>query len=163
MQESKLDSQAVEIIGKNKLINELLKAGIEVASPIRDRGIDLIAYIDIDKDNKLQSFVACPLQMKAATKHRFGIERKYEKFSNLLLVFVWYVSDPNSNVIYALAYREAIEVGEEMGWITTKAWQEGNYYNTNEPSKKLLTLLEKYQMTSEKWRDKVKNTGKSFL
>lgn len=44
MQESKLDSQAVEILGKNKLINELLKAGLEVASPIRDRGIDLIAY-----------------------------------------------------------------------------------------------------------------------
>lgn len=163
MQESKLDSQAVEILGKNKLINELLKAGIEVASPIRDRGIDLIAYIDIDKDNQLQSFVACPLQMKAATKHRFGIERKYEKFSNLLLVFVWYVGEPSSNVTYALTYHEAIEVGEEMGWTTTKAWQEGNYYNTNEPSRRLLNLLEKHQMTSEKWWDKVKNTGKSFI
>lgn len=38
MHENKLDSQAVEILGKNKLINELLKAGLEVAFPIRDRG-----------------------------------------------------------------------------------------------------------------------------
>lgn len=163
MQESKLDSQAVEILGKNKLINELLKAGLEVASPIRDRGIDLIAYIDIDKDNQLQSFVACPLQMKAATERRFSIDRKYEKFSKLLLVFVWEVSDPNSNIIYALTYHEAVEVGKEMGWTITRSWQEGNYYNTNKPNEKLVNLLEKYQMTSEKWWDKVKNTGVSFV
>ena len=39
-----VDSQLIEIIGRNRLINELLRGGLEVATPLRDRGIDLIAY-----------------------------------------------------------------------------------------------------------------------
>lgn len=162
MQESKSDSQIVEILGRNKLINELLKAGLEVASPIRDRGIDLITYIDINKDDRLQSFIACPLQMKAATKRRFSVSQKYEKFSNLLLTFVWYVDDPNRNIIYALTYREAVKVAEEMGWTKTEAWKKGKY-SSNNPSERLVKLLDNYKMTSEKWRNKVANTGLNFV
>ncbi|MGA3024700.1 MAG: hypothetical protein ABSF98_08030 [Bryobacteraceae bacterium] len=42
----KRDSQVVKVLGRNLLIAELLGAGLEVALPIRDRGIDLIAYAD---------------------------------------------------------------------------------------------------------------------
>lgn len=41
-----LDSQTVEIIGRNRLIHDLLLAQLEIALPLRDRGIDLIAYKD---------------------------------------------------------------------------------------------------------------------
>lgn len=43
-----VDSQVVELLGRNRLIDELLRAGLEVAVPERDRGIDLIAYLDLD-------------------------------------------------------------------------------------------------------------------
>ena len=41
---NQMDTQMIEIMGRNRLIDELLRAGLEVALPLRDRGIDLIAY-----------------------------------------------------------------------------------------------------------------------
>src|SRR5205085_571466 len=58
------DGQIVELRGRNWLVGELLRAGLEVARPERDRGIDLIAYADLDATGR---FVARPIQMKAAT------------------------------------------------------------------------------------------------
>ena len=55
------DTQKIEIIGRNRLINELLAADLEVAQPLRDRGIDLIAYLDID--DAIDRFVAFPIQL----------------------------------------------------------------------------------------------------
>ena len=71
-------------MGRNRLIEQLLEAGLEVALPLRDHGIDLIAYAD----RRDPSFVACPIQMKAGTLKSFGIDRKYEKFPNLIHAFV---------------------------------------------------------------------------
>ena len=42
-----VDSQVIELLGRNRLVSELLRAGLEVAIPARDRGIDLIAYLDL--------------------------------------------------------------------------------------------------------------------
>jgi hypothetical protein len=39
-----MEPQIVEILGRNRLIDELLRAGLEVATPERDRGIDLLVY-----------------------------------------------------------------------------------------------------------------------
>lgn len=37
----RVDTQLVELAGRNWLASELLRAGLEVARPERDRGIDL--------------------------------------------------------------------------------------------------------------------------
>ena len=42
-----MDSQVVEVLGRNRLVSDLLQAGLEVALPVRDRGVDLIAYADL--------------------------------------------------------------------------------------------------------------------
>lgn len=39
---SGLDTQQVEIIGRHWLIGEAVRAGLEVAEPVRDNGIDLL-------------------------------------------------------------------------------------------------------------------------
>src|SRR5437667_4051303 len=64
-----MDTQMIEIMGRNRLIDELLRAGLEVALPLRDRGIDLIAYVDLA--DQVSAFVACPIQMKAASGRFF--------------------------------------------------------------------------------------------
>jgi len=61
-----LDTQVVEIIGRQRMIAELLQDGLEVAMPIRDRGVDLIAYADLNQ--QLTRFAARPIQMKASTR-----------------------------------------------------------------------------------------------
>lgn len=81
------DTQQVEILGRNRLINELVSADLEVALPLRDRGVDLIAYADLD--SQTAAFAGCPIQLKASSERYFGVHRKYAKFANIILAYVW--------------------------------------------------------------------------
>jgi len=151
-----MDSQQIELIGRNRLVNELLEAGLEVARPERDHGIDLIVYAE------QPTFVAMPIQMKAASKESFNVDRKYEKTPNLLLVFIWNLRNGEEPATYALTYREAETVAETMGWTKTPSWNTGGKhgtkargYGTRNPSSRLMELLKPFRMTPEKWREKI--------
>ena len=148
-----IDAQAIELVGRSQLTSELLRAGIEVASPLRDRGIDLIAYVDTG--DGVTAFTAVPIQMKAASARSFSINRKYDKFPNLLHAYVWGIQASECLATYALTQREAVEVGEAMGYTATDSWRISGLYSTTKPSAKLIALLEPYLMTPEKWKAKV--------
>lgn len=147
-----MDSQVVEVLGRNQLVEELLRAGLEVARPVRDRGVDLIAYADLD--SKVESFIARPIQMKAASRRSFGVNLKYAKFPNLLIAHVWHLAAPESTVTFALSYSEACEVAGKMGWTKTESWKKGSYVNTR-PGARLRDLLEQYRMTPERWWERI--------
>jgi hypothetical protein len=146
---SSTEPALVEIIGRHRLIQELLSVGLEVAVPQRDRGIDLIAYVD--RDSRVSTFVAVPIQMKAATGRSFSINRKYAPFRNLLHAFVWGLGGGAEPVTYALTQAEALAIGESMGWTKTESWRQTGLYTTQQPSKRLLAHLEPYRMTPEAW------------
>lgn len=150
-----MDSQTVEIIGRNYLVSRLVSDGLEVARPERDRGVDLIAYLDL---NEVGRFVACPIQMKAATTASFSLSAKYERIAQLLLAHVWYANDPNQACAYALRYDEAKTVADQMGWTRTESWRTG-VYSTTRPSLRLQTLLEPYRMGDGDWLRKVQEAG----
>ena len=59
------DTQVVEVLGRNRLIEILLRDCVEVAIPMRDKGIDLVAYFCVGA--RSSRFVAVPIQMKAAS------------------------------------------------------------------------------------------------
>jgi len=84
-----MDTQTIELVGQHRLASELLLAGLEVAFPARDRGVDLIAYAEVGRG--LGGFVARPIQMKVASRRSFGIWKKYEKIHGLILAFVWHL------------------------------------------------------------------------
>jgi hypothetical protein len=127
-----MDSQTVEIIGRNYLVSMLVSDGLEVARPERDRGVDLIAYLDLDEAGR---FVACPIQMKAATTASFSLFSKYQRIAQLLLAYVWYANDPDQACAYALRYDEAKSVADQMGWTRTESWRRGGY-STTRPSRR---------------------------
>lgn len=143
-----MDTQIVELIGRQFLTTELLRAGLEVATPIRDRGIDLIAYADIDK--RLPRFTSCPIQMKAAMTRCFSLAVKYAKVRNLLIAYVWNLFESDKAVVYALTYAEAYAVADTLGWTRTASWKQGTY-STTRPSERTVQLLQPYKMTPEKW------------
>jgi len=95
-----MDAQLVEMLGRHRLIAELLRANLEVAIPARDRGIDLIAYADLE--TQVTRFSACPIQLKAALGGSFSVDRKYAKFSRLAdcLRLVPRRSHPDSHVCH---------------------------------------------------------------
>jgi hypothetical protein len=96
------DKQVIEILGRNRLVDELLSAGLEVALPLRDRGIDLIAYAD--SGDGLPEFAARPIQMKAASCESFSLDSKYSKFHDMILAFIWNIGSDGAGgpVTYAL-------------------------------------------------------------
>src|SRR6185312_16777142 len=143
---AKLDSQVIELLGHNRLTDEILRAGLEVAHPARDRGVDLIAYADLE--TRTPSFVSRPIQMKAASTQSFSIDRKYSKFPDLLIAFVWNLQNGAQTTTFAMSYVEAIKIGDEMGYTATNSWQCG-IYSTTRPSGCLRELLEPYRMTPE--------------
>lgn len=154
--EIKLDTQTIELVGQHRLASELLLAGLEVAFPARDRGVDLVAYIDIDKVGG--RFIAKPIQMKAASERSFGIWEKYAKINDLIFAFVWHVDGASPPETYALTYQESLAVADTMGWTKERTWTtKGRWDNTN-PGKTIRKLLEPHRMTPEKWWEKV--TGK---
>lgn len=143
-------------MGRNRLVNDLYRAGIEVSQPLRDRGIDVIAYFDLAiKDSKFQ---AVPIEIKASSTQAFSVNRKYAKISNLVIAYIWGLSRSEEELTFALTYSEATEVAEKMGWTATASWAKGNY-STSSPSKKLRHLLEPFEMTPEKWVDKLRYMG----
>ena len=148
-----MDTQTVEILGTQLLIEQLVRAGLEVARPIRDRGIDLITYADLG--DEFERFHARPLQLKARPNRDFGINRKYQKFPDLIITYVWNVRSEDDTEVLALTYDEAIDVGDQLGWTETKSWQEGNRYTTTNPSSRVLDALEPYFMSPERWWEKI--------
>ncbi len=146
----------VEVVGRNYLVTRLVSDGLEVARPERDRGVDLIAYLDLAEEGR---FVAAPIQMKAATESYFTLSKKYAKIAQLLLVHVWYVTAPDRACAFALTYPEALTVADEMGWLSTPSWQQRGTYTTTAPSARLMKLLEPYEMGPEGWRAKVQEAG----
>jgi hypothetical protein len=152
-----LDSQQIELIGRNLLTGLLLRDGLEVARPERDRGVDLIAYIDLDAGGG--PFLACPIQVKAHARAAFAVDRKYEKFPNLLLAFLWNVVEPNRLEAFCLNYQEALQVATTLGWTATASWSSG-IYSTTRPSVRVKEMLEPHRMAPGLWRAKVKEVAR---
>lgn len=152
-----MDTQLVEILGRHRLIAELLRANLEVAIPARDRGIDLIAYADLG--TQVARFSACPIQLKAAIGGSFSVDRKYAKFPNLLIAYVWYLADPAKTVTYAITHPEAVAVADTMGYTRTSSWEKGLYVTTR-PSPQLVAQLKPFRMTPEKWWEKITDCGR---
>jgi hypothetical protein len=155
--EPRLDSQLVEFLGRQQLVSELVRAGIEVAEPIRDRGVDLIAYVD--KGDAVSRFGARPIQMKASSSRAWGINRKYVPFADLLMAYVWHVSEPARAVTYAMTHAQAVDIAETMGYANSPSWRDGGAYTTSNPSARLVELLEPHRMTSERWRALISASG----
>ena len=148
------DTQVIEILGKNFLINQLLRAGVEVAVPVRDNGIDLVVYLS--KEQFLGGYPARPIQIKAASARSFSIDKKYEKYPSLILTFIWHLDDPRNVVVYGLDYQDAMDVATRMGYTKTESWHKGHYVNTK-PSEKLLKLLRPYKMTADRWKSTLRD------
>lgn len=138
------DSQLVEIAGKHLLISRLVAAGYEVAEPLRDRGIDLIVYRDKN------GFSALPVQMKASTQESFSLDRKYEKFSDMLIAYVWNVNAGEKGEVYLLTFDQALKVMDAKGYSKTDSWLKNGYYFVRNAGRELKELLKPYRMQLQK-------------
>lgn len=147
-----VDSQQIELVGRGLVIESLARGAVEVAQPLRDRGIDLVAYFD-----ESPRFAACPLQLKVSSARAFGLDAKYGSVPSLLLVYVWNADDRDDSVILALTFAEALAVCDDFGWTSKPSWINGKRWQTNKPSKALVNKLMRYRIGPEQWRDRIED------
>jgi hypothetical protein len=151
----KADGQLIELAGRNWLVSQLIQAGIEVARPERDRGIDLIAYIDPPR------FVAVPIQMKAFSEASFSVYRK--RYRGMLFVCVWHVKDSSQTVAFAMTWSEAQTIFRKMKWKADGVWRtKGSWFvRSVAPDGSLAKLLSNHRMTPGKWPAKIQQAANS--
>jgi len=147
------DSQLTEIAGKHLLISRLVAAGFEVAQPLRDKGIDLVAYRDGEGGKE---FAAYPIQLKASSHESFSLDMKYKRFPHLLIAYVWNVQTPERSDVYALTFDDALQVMETKGYAKTDSWTKKGYYFVRSAGPELKEILKPFKMTTERWQEKLK-------
>ena len=106
-----IDSQLIELEARNRLVDCIIGADLEVAMPVRDDGADLIVYSRKGDG----AFSARPVQLQTATRPRFAVDRnKYEGRQGLIMAYVW---GEDRSTIYVLAYDPDVHyIAKEMGW-----------------------------------------------
>ncbi len=125
-----LDNQQIELVGRAALETELVRHGFEVARPHRDKGIDLLVFLD----EPAKPFAALPIQMKAYTGTTFGVWRKYGRMKGLVLVYIWNIlTEPR---FFMMTYSEAArlvpaERKRTPSW--NKPLAKGGWYWTKAP------------------------------
>ena len=135
-----LDTKQVELIATSWLEMQLLQQGYEVARPLRDKGIDLIAYRD-DEDHV---FSATPIQVKSARKRTFSIERKYAN-RGIVMAYIWEATSGQPE-LFLVPYDDAVDLLGNIGdALNSASWLEKGGYSSQAPSKKLCDELEKYR------------------
>jgi hypothetical protein len=145
------DSQQVEIFGRSALTAQLVADGLEVATPERDIGIDLLAYT-------LDPWGVVPVQMKCSRNAVFSVHRKYSRFPGLLMVYVWNVGSEDVE-FYAMAWDEAHAIADRLGWTRTRSWEEGPQgggYGTTRPSARVREELAVHRMRPGAWPNLVR-------
>ena len=145
-----LDPGAIELIGTHLLIAELLADGIEVAIPIRDRGVDLIAYLE--KHDRIDRFYSRPIQLKVASKRAFSLDEKYANIRDVLMVYVWGATGTEADrEFYAMTYEQAKQLLVDKEHHLTKSWTGKGKFAISHPALALVSAMQPYKMARGKW------------
>ena len=73
-----------------------------------------------------------------------------------LLVYLW-IRHSGECVTYALTYDEAYRIMREKGYTNTHAWNVLGGYSVTHSGSELKGMLEAFQMSPKKWRDRIRN------
>lgn len=117
-----LDSQQKELIARAAFEAELIRRGFEVARANRDKGIDLIVFLD----EPSKPFSARPIQLKASSGTRFGLQQQYAVTDGLILAYAWNIL--TAPRFFLLGYADAERLLPENAK-KTRAWLEGRAYS----------------------------------
>lgn len=120
------------------LEKKLAKEGFGSARPVKDHGIDLIAYTDIG-NNK---FHAVPLQVKAADEARFVVERKYAG-RGIVMTYIWHAHSRTPR-LFLVPYEDAVKMLPEQ---TQQApcWVAKGIWSVPKPGKIWISKLEPFE------------------
>lgn len=139
----KLQTQAVEALGRGFLVSRLIREKIGVSLPLWDDGIDLIAHI---RDEKQQKFVARPLQLKVSTNTYVGLYEKYKDTPELRMVFIWLNADTEKSRIFVMTYDSLYSMFSDHGHLETRSWIDQRGFSTSKASPQKLECMQPFEV-----------------
>lgn len=81
-----MEKQLIEVIGRAKFTEFVILSGFELATPVRDCGIDCLLYFRIE-DELLNTTI--PVQLKCYSAQALTVDSKYDRMGNILHVVIW--------------------------------------------------------------------------
>jgi hypothetical protein len=118
---------------------------LEVATPERDAGINLIAFT-------VKPWRVMPIQLKAATGAAFSVDQKYERVEGLVMAYVWNARPGAEAEIYAMTWRDAVKTARLLGWTDTASWTQKGRYATSRPQARVKAALVDHRMKPGAWQ-----------
>jgi len=93
--------------------------------------------------------------MKPATATCFSVDKKYSKFHDMLIAYVWNVSERANAQIYVLTQQEAVDIATEMKYTATESWLGKGVYVVTRPGRELVDRIRSHEASRAKWEEKI--------
>lgn len=130
MAAGKISGSLVGKAGELLVAAELMRRGVEVATPASDVGVDLLAYRLRDGQKTGSVFVPIQVKTYSGTGYRF-LKTWFDRAPGLVLVSVWHVVE--TPVFYV--FRNLVDVVAAMGaHAQSDSWKERGIWSATTPS-----------------------------
>jgi hypothetical protein len=132
--------------------SQVREAGLRLVEPSQKNGIDYLICSQTTADNERASI---PVKLKTSTYEVFSLYKKESRIPRLLVTYVWHAKEPKSSEVYALTYDEALGIIKSKPYFNTRSWIDDGGYSVTHAGAELKEMLKEYQMTPEKWHQKL--------
>lgn len=134
--------------------SQVREAGLRLVEPSKKNGIDFFISSKAQADEDRASF---PVRLKTSIHEVFSLTKKESRIPRLLMAYVWHCNEPKDSEVYALTYKEALQIVKIRPYVTSKAWIEDGAYSVTHAGAELKELLMHYRMTPKKWRQRLQS------
>ena len=134
--------------------SQIREAGLRLVEPSKRNGIDFFISSEARADEEGASF---PVKLKTSIHEVFSLYKKESRIPRLLMAYVWHAHDPKDSEVYALTYKEALEIVKSKPYITSKSWVEDGGYSVTHAGAELKEMLMQYRMTPRKWHQRLQS------
>jgi hypothetical protein len=154
MRENEEQAQNTRKSGMRIFESQVREAGLRLGEPARQSGIDYFIY---SKTQTGEESLPFPVKLKTSVHEVFSLYKKESRIPRLLMAYVWHAKNPDESEIYALTYKEALEVVKRKPYASTKSWVEDGGYSVTHAGAELKAMLTQYRMNPKKWRDRLQS------
>jgi hypothetical protein len=148
-----MEKQLIEVIGRAKFIEFAILSGFELATPVRDCGIDCLLYFPF-KDGLPN--IGIPVQLKCYSSQALTVDSKYDRMGNILHVVIWNCLDPNPT-FFALTQRHAMQLAASFEWDKLPGWRNKNgRYDATKATAKITNEIKRYCVNTNTFKEMVR-------
>ena len=134
--------------------SQVRKAGLRLIEPSRRNGIDFFISSESQADD---GGVLLPVKLRASIHEVFSLYKKESRIPRLLMAYIWHANEARESEVYALTYKEALEIVKSKPYVTSKSWIDEGGYSVTHAGGELKEKLKGYRMTPEKWRQRLQS------